>query len=202
MPIAGPTPTPTNEARSIEAGMLLIGAGAILLFVSLFLEWYEPGIDAWEIFEVWDLVLALLAVTALVAVAGRLGLRPAAARELAHRPRRGGARHRPLQHRQPAAADAGHRRRPGHRPLAGVRGVDPHGGRRAALHGAHLGRVHPGRRRRRRRRRPVARAGASVAAGRPASRSTRERSAGAPVGPGTPLPGDRPTPPTEPTRRL
>lgn len=76
MPIAGPTPTPTQEARSIEAGMLLIGAGAILLFVSLFLEWYQPGIDAWEIFEVWDLVLALLAVTALVAVAGRLGFAP------------------------------------------------------------------------------------------------------------------------------
>ena len=76
MPIAGSTPTPTQEARSIEAGMLLIGAGAILLFVSLFLEWYEPGIDAWEIFEVWDLVLALLAVTAFVAVAGRLGFGP------------------------------------------------------------------------------------------------------------------------------
>jgi hypothetical protein len=56
--------------------MLLIGAGAILLFVSLFLEWYQPGIDAWEIFEVWDLVLALLAVTAFVAVAGRLGFGP------------------------------------------------------------------------------------------------------------------------------
>jgi hypothetical protein len=74
---AGPTPTPMHEARSIEAGMLLIGAGAILLFVSLFLEWYQPGIDAWEIFEVWDLVLALLAVTAFVAVAGRLGFGPA-----------------------------------------------------------------------------------------------------------------------------
>jgi hypothetical protein len=56
--------------------MLLIGAGAILLFVSLFLEWYQPGIDAWEIFEVWDLVLALLAVVAFVAVAGRLGFGP------------------------------------------------------------------------------------------------------------------------------
>ncbi len=77
MPIAGPTPTPTQEARNIEAGMLLIGAGAILLFVSLFLEWYQPGIDAWEIFEVWDLVLALLAVMAFVAVAGRLGFGPA-----------------------------------------------------------------------------------------------------------------------------
>ncbi len=75
MPIAGPTRTP-NDARSIEAGMLLIAAGAILLFVSLFLEWYQPGIDAWEIFEVWDLVLAVLAVVALVAVASRLGFGP------------------------------------------------------------------------------------------------------------------------------
>jgi hypothetical protein len=74
MPIAGPT-TP-NDARSIEAGMLLIGAGALLLFVSLFLEWYQPGIDAWEIFEVWDLVLAVLAIVALVAVASRLGFGP------------------------------------------------------------------------------------------------------------------------------
>jgi len=75
MPIAGPTRTP-HDARSIEAGMLLIGAGALLLFVSLFLEWYQPGIDAWEIFEVWDLVLAVLAIVALVAVASRLGFGP------------------------------------------------------------------------------------------------------------------------------
>jgi hypothetical protein len=53
--------------------MLLIGAGALLLLISLFLEWYQPGVDAWEIFEVWDLVLAVLAIVALVAVAGRLG---------------------------------------------------------------------------------------------------------------------------------
>ncbi|MEA2194978.1 MAG: hypothetical protein QOG42_1412, partial [Solirubrobacteraceae bacterium] len=75
MPIAGPARTP-NDVRSIEAGMLLIGAGAILLLVSLFLEWYQPGVDAWEIFEVWDLVLAVLAVVTLVAVASRLGFGP------------------------------------------------------------------------------------------------------------------------------
>jgi hypothetical protein len=69
---AGSIRTP-NDARTVEAGMLLIGAGAILLLVSLFLEWYQPGIDAWEIFEVWDLVLAVLAIVALVAVASRMG---------------------------------------------------------------------------------------------------------------------------------
>lgn len=62
-----------DEATSFELALLLIGAGAILLLVSLFLTWYEPGIDAWEIFEVWDLVLALLAIVALTAIAGRLG---------------------------------------------------------------------------------------------------------------------------------
>jgi len=65
--------TPT-AARNLELGMLLIGAGAILLLISLFLTWYQPEVDAWEIFEVWDLVLAALAIAALVAVASRMGV--------------------------------------------------------------------------------------------------------------------------------
>lgn len=69
---AGSIRTP-NDARTIEAGMLLIGAGALLLLVSLFLEWFDPGLEAWDVFEVWDLVLAALAIVALVAVASRLG---------------------------------------------------------------------------------------------------------------------------------
>jgi peptidoglycan/LPS O-acetylase OafA/YrhL len=75
MAIPGPASTP-HDPRSLEGAILLIGAGAILLIVSLFLEWYQPGVDAWEIFEVWDLVLAVLAIAALVAVAGRLGYGP------------------------------------------------------------------------------------------------------------------------------
>lgn len=62
-----------NTTRTVEAGMLLIGLGAILLLVSLFLEWYQPGAEAWDVFETWDLVLAVLAIAALVAVASRLG---------------------------------------------------------------------------------------------------------------------------------
>jgi hypothetical protein len=73
MPIAGRTARTPSDVRTIEAGALLIGLGAILLLVSLFLEWYQPGLEAWSVFEVWDLVLALLAVGALVAIGGRLG---------------------------------------------------------------------------------------------------------------------------------
>lgn len=69
--------TPTGGARTLEAGALLIGLGALLLLVSLFLEWYQPGAEAWDVFEVWDLVLAALAIGALAAVAGRLGYGPA-----------------------------------------------------------------------------------------------------------------------------
>jgi hypothetical protein len=68
MPTAG-----ENDVRNLEAGVLLLGVGAMLLLVSLFLEWYQPTVDAWEIFEVWDLVLALLALAALAALASRMG---------------------------------------------------------------------------------------------------------------------------------
>jgi hypothetical protein len=63
----------TDPARNLDAGLLLIALGAIVLFVSLFLEWYQPTAEAWDVFEVWDLVLAALAIAALVAVAGRMG---------------------------------------------------------------------------------------------------------------------------------
>jgi len=76
MPIAAGRPTTPNEVRNHEAGVLLIGLGAILLLVSLFLEWYQRGTDAFEAFEAWDLVLALLALGTLAAVASRFGFGP------------------------------------------------------------------------------------------------------------------------------
>ena len=57
--------------RRLEAGPVLVTLGALLLLVSLFLDWFEPGITAWDAFEVWDLVLLLLA---LGCIAGGLGL--------------------------------------------------------------------------------------------------------------------------------
>jgi hypothetical protein len=69
----------TSAASRPEGGVALVAIGAVLLLVSLFLHWYQPGHSAWTVFEVWDLVLAALGVVALVAAGGRLGfgrLRP------------------------------------------------------------------------------------------------------------------------------
>ena len=46
-----------------------MGIGAIVLLISLFLDWYG-GVTAWDAFEVVDVLLAALALMALVASAG------------------------------------------------------------------------------------------------------------------------------------
>ena len=57
----------------IDAGPLLAIPGALLLLVSLFLDWYDPDLNAWKVFEVLDLVLAAIALPCLLAAADRLG---------------------------------------------------------------------------------------------------------------------------------
>ena len=56
--------------RRLEAGPLLVTLGALLLLVSLFLSWYAGEITAWEAFEVWDLVLFVLALGSIAAGLG------------------------------------------------------------------------------------------------------------------------------------
>ena len=56
--------------RRLEAGPLLVTLGALLLLVSLFLNWFSGEITAWEGFEVWDLVLFVLALGAIAAGMG------------------------------------------------------------------------------------------------------------------------------------
>jgi hypothetical protein len=56
-----------------DAGTGLVAVGAVLLLVSLFIRWYDPGGDAWAVFESLDLVLAAAAVCGLLAVAPRFG---------------------------------------------------------------------------------------------------------------------------------
>jgi hypothetical protein len=58
--------------RRLETGPLLVVVGALLLLVALFLPWYTGDLTAWEVFEVWDLVLAGLALASIVAAIGLL----------------------------------------------------------------------------------------------------------------------------------
>jgi hypothetical protein len=51
--------------RRLDAAPLIAGLGALVLLISLFLHWYQPGLTAWRVFEVLDLVLAALAIGAL-----------------------------------------------------------------------------------------------------------------------------------------
>ena len=63
-------------ARKIDAGDALAALGALLLFIALFLDWYD-GLTAWEAFEALDLVLAGGAIAVLAAAAEPLGVRSA-----------------------------------------------------------------------------------------------------------------------------
>jgi hypothetical protein len=56
-----------------DAGTGLVAVGAVLLLVSLFIDWYKPGGDAWAVFETVDLALAGAAICGLLAVAPRFG---------------------------------------------------------------------------------------------------------------------------------
>jgi hypothetical protein len=54
--------------RRIDLGRAVLAAGSALLFVSLFLHWYDNGVgnvSGWEVFETLDLVLTALAVAGI-----------------------------------------------------------------------------------------------------------------------------------------
>jgi hypothetical protein len=57
--------------RRFEAGPILVALGAIVLVVSLFLDWYG-SLTAWDAFEVVEVLLAALGATALVIAIGEL----------------------------------------------------------------------------------------------------------------------------------
>lgn len=57
--------------RRFEVGPILVALGAIVLLVSLFLDWYG-SLTAWDAFEVVEVLLGALAVTALVIALGQL----------------------------------------------------------------------------------------------------------------------------------
>jgi hypothetical protein len=58
-----------RERFDATAGLVVIGA--VLLLVSLFIDWYRPGGNAWAVFELVDVALAGAAICGLLAVAPR-----------------------------------------------------------------------------------------------------------------------------------
>src|SRR4051794_30297811 len=62
--------------RRFEIGPLIVALGALVLLVSLFLDWYGDR-SAWDAFELADVLLAALAVAALVTAAGLIAARAA-----------------------------------------------------------------------------------------------------------------------------
>jgi hypothetical protein len=60
----------------IDGGALLAALGAAILLVSLFLDWYEPDLSSWTVFELVDITLAAIALAALVSVGEALLGRP------------------------------------------------------------------------------------------------------------------------------
>jgi hypothetical protein len=57
----------------LALGPLVASVGAVLLIVSLFLDWYE-GLTGFTVFEFIDLLLVLLALATIASLAGGLGL--------------------------------------------------------------------------------------------------------------------------------
>jgi hypothetical protein len=57
--------------RRFDIGPVLVAVGALLLLVGLFLDWYG-GLNAWDSFELADVLLAVLALAALAAAFGLL----------------------------------------------------------------------------------------------------------------------------------
>ncbi|MEA2333143.1 MAG: hypothetical protein QOH58_3281 [Thermoleophilaceae bacterium] len=61
----------------MPVGPLVASVGAVLLIVSLFLDWYE-GLTGFTVFEFIDLLLVVMALIAIASLVGGLGLiRPA-----------------------------------------------------------------------------------------------------------------------------
>jgi len=57
--------------RRFDIGPVLVALGALVLLVGLFLDWYG-GLNAWDSFELADVLLAVLALAALAGAVGLL----------------------------------------------------------------------------------------------------------------------------------
>jgi hypothetical protein len=69
-------PPPPSKPAQVPVGPLVASIGAVLLVVSLFLDWYDQ-ITGFTVFEVLDLVLVALALLTIASLLSGLGvLRP------------------------------------------------------------------------------------------------------------------------------
>jgi hypothetical protein len=65
-------------SSGLPIGPLVAAIGAVLLIVSLFLDWYEGDLEAFTVFEFLDILLVLMALVTIASLAGGLRLvRPA-----------------------------------------------------------------------------------------------------------------------------
>src|SRR5690242_4478494 len=62
---------PVPVTRRFDIGPVLVALGALVLLVGLFLDWYG-GLNAWDSFELADVLLAVLALAALAGAVGLL----------------------------------------------------------------------------------------------------------------------------------
>src|SRR6476620_10340137 len=66
--------------QRMNGGLAVAAIGAVLLIVSLFLDWFAPSSDAWTVFELNDLILAGLGLLVLEVAVADLLARPEAKR--------------------------------------------------------------------------------------------------------------------------
>jgi len=53
----------------IDPRPLVVATGAVLLAISLFIDWFEPDLTAWNAFELVDVLLATIALAAILVAA-------------------------------------------------------------------------------------------------------------------------------------
>jgi hypothetical protein len=68
-----PEPQPPRRRRAVPIGTVVGAIGAVLLIVSLFLDWYTD-ISGFTVFEFLDLLLVLLALATIAQLADQLGV--------------------------------------------------------------------------------------------------------------------------------
>jgi FtsH-binding integral membrane protein len=66
----------STEPRNgdLPIGPFVAAIGAVILIVSLFLDWYEVDLEGFTVFEFLDLLLVVMALLTIVSLAGGLGL--------------------------------------------------------------------------------------------------------------------------------